>query len=776
MAIFTIINMYGELDPVDLDLFGYGEIRAGRDAKSNQIVLLDPVVSSSQLTIFKNAQGFSFHDNRSSNGTMLERNGQRFLFSDPYQITQLIDGDVLRIGDPDNPRRQTLMLFTDRGTASDWTQYAIGDAPVSIGHHPNSLIPIPILHAPEHIARLSRSSLDECRIDLAGAVDGVLLNGIPLRGSATIQEKDVLTIWSRPVIFSKGSLFYRKKTEGISLCAQHVTKFVPAGGRSLFNFKKKKILDDVTLTIEPNQFVAIIGGSGAGKTTLMNALSAFDPNFTGSVLLNGMELVPNFEQFKSEIGYVPQQDILYEEFPLNKMLQSAAKLRMPQTSTSQQIKDRVRQVLEMVDLTAHEKTVISKLSGGQKKRASIAVELLSDPQLFFLDEPTSGLDPGTEKSLMLTLNRLAKEYNKTIVMVTHNISNLEKCDQIIMMESGGRLAFMGPVAKAKTWFGTDELSDVYQMLSSDRQGLYSQRWKNRAQPMRQTNRHQQHAIRPREKDTFFHQFGVLLSRYFSLLFRKKSLMALLAIQPVIIAVLLALVASEDTFAVYDDTKSMMFSLACAAIWLGLFDTIQDICSERTIIKREYMNKLKLSSYLCAKLVVFSCIGMIQAVLMSGIYMAMLGQSLDGILVSNGIVEMTAVVFMTILASQSLGLVVSALSRSPEKAMVSAPFLLIIQLLFSGILFKLEGFGEFISYFTISKWSVEGLGSVAALNDLPMRLALEYPNLPLKEREVEAIFESSASHLTIILLVLALFAFVELLVCALFLRRIKNDQR
>lgn len=334
---------------------------------------------------------------------------------------------------------------------------------------------------------------------------------------------------------------------------------------------------------------------------------------------------------------------------------------------------------------------------------------------------------------------------------------------------------MGPVAKAKSYFHTSELSDVYQILSEDRNGQYAAAWRasqsNQAPTVPNTR-----AIKPRSKDSFFHQWGVLLNRYFSLLFRKKSLLALLIIQPIIIAVLLALVASEDTFTVYDDTKSMMFSLACAAIWLGLFDTIQDICSERTIIKREYMNKLRLSCYLGAKLVVYSCVGIIQALLLGGIYLAMMGQNLEGIFTPWGDAEMILVLFMTILASQALGFIVSALSRSADKAMVSAPFLLIIQLLFSGILFKLEGFGEFISYFTISKWSVEGLGSVANLNALESRIAREYPDLPLGEREVEEVFRYSVGHLNLVLFILLLFVVVEMILCALALRRIKKDQR
>ena len=195
-------------------------------------------------------------------------------------------------------------------------------------------------------------------------------------------------------------------------------------------------MNDVSCEIRPNEFVAIIGGSGAGKTTLMNAISGFEQEFTGKVYCNNVDLVAQFQHLKNIIGFVPQQDIIYENLTLKRMLLYTAKLKMPEDTKKQEMEQRIEAVLKMVDLLEHQNTYIRKLSGGQKKRASIAVELLADPKLFFLDEPTSGLDPGTEKNLMETLSRLAKEQNKTIIMVTHTTQNLHLCDKIIFMGPG----------------------------------------------------------------------------------------------------------------------------------------------------------------------------------------------------------------------------------------------------------------------------------------------------------------------------------------------------
>lgn len=130
----------------------------------------------------------------------------------------------------------------------------------------------------------------------------------------------------------------------------------------------------------------------------MNAISGFEKEFSGNVYCNGINLIEQFQYMKNIIGFVPQQDIIYENLTLKRMLLYTAKLKMPEDTQRQEMEDRIAEVLKMVDLTEHQNTYIRKLSGGQKKRASIAVELLADPKLFFLDEPTSGLDPGTEKS------------------------------------------------------------------------------------------------------------------------------------------------------------------------------------------------------------------------------------------------------------------------------------------------------------------------------------------------------------------------------------------
>ena len=231
-------------------------------------------------------------------------------------------------------------------------------------------------------------------------------------------------------------------------------------------FKTQEIASHTSMTIKPSEFVAFVGGSGAGKSTFMKCISGVDRPTSGKVLINGENLYDNYDELKSNIGYVPQEDIVYSNLTLHDTLQYAAKLRMPDNTTRKERNIRIKEVLEIVQLTELENSYIRQLSGGQRKRASIAVELIADPNLFFLDEPTSGLDPGTERSIMLTLRKMA-EMGKTVILVTHNTLNLHLCDKVAFFGKGGKLCFFGRPKDALEFFGVDDFVDIYTLLNED---------------------------------------------------------------------------------------------------------------------------------------------------------------------------------------------------------------------------------------------------------------------------------------------------------------------
>lgn len=253
-------------------------------------------------------------------------------------------------------------------------------------------------------------------------------------------------------------------------------------------------------------------------------MSGFDSDISGRVYCNGIDLRRNFNTLKNMIGFVPQQDIIYENLTLQRMLYYTAKMKMPSDTSKPEIRARIHKVLEMVDLVQHAKTYIRKLSGGQKKRASIAVEMLADPGLFFLDEPTSGLDPDTEQSLMHTLAKLSKSEGKTIIMVTHTIQSIDLCDKVIFMGPGGKICYCGPPSEITNYFGKKSLVEVYNELAGNVDnwnGYFLQNYymeKQKMQPSAEAST--QNSAAGMEKKgkqvSSFKQCLVLIARYFEL--------------------------------------------------------------------------------------------------------------------------------------------------------------------------------------------------------------------------------------------------------------------
>jgi hypothetical protein len=226
-------------------------------------------------------------------------------------------------------------------------------------------------------------------------------------------------------------------------------------------------------------------------------------------------------------------------------------------------------------------------------------------------------------------------------------------------------------------------------------------------------------IKPK-KVSNFNQLSVLIRRYVTLI--KNDVQRLLMIfgQPILIGLLLSLVAKDDIYEVMVDTRSIMFTLMSAGIWMGLFNTIQEIYKERVILKREYMANLKLPVYMLSKYVVQAVIAILQAVIIVAVFVLMKGKpECSGVVFENATLEIVVTMFVTIYVSASFGLLISSVAKNGDRAMAVAPFILIIQLIFSGILFELTGATDKISYFTFSRWSMEALGSTTDLNDLQM---------------------------------------------------------
>ena len=239
--------------------------------------------------------------------------------------------------------------------------------------------------------------------------------------------------------------------------SQGLTKTVRGG---------KTILNDVSLSILPGEFVAIVGGSGAGKTTLMDAISGVRPATGGTVLYNGRDYYASMALYRNVLGYVPQDDIIHTALPVRDTLRYAAQLRLPPDTSRAELDAAVDQTLAELGMTAQADTVVGALSGGQRKRSSIGVELLTQPRIFFLDEPTSGLDPATDAQMMRLMRHLA-DGGSTVVLTTHATKNVMLCDKIVFLARGGHLAFVGTPQRALEYFAADAFDEIYERLADE---------------------------------------------------------------------------------------------------------------------------------------------------------------------------------------------------------------------------------------------------------------------------------------------------------------------
>ncbi len=685
---------------VDLDAFGKDVVYFGR-GPGNDIPFSSPLASGHPYHgRFRRQNGaWYIEDLDSTNG---------LICNDNYIRSRcLTDGDIIRIDNKDrgSARQEgVLIVVSSASDGGGWFRTPLGSETL-IGRAPDCGLRLPQISVSKHHARIVRRGSDWVLED-TNSTNGVILNNRQLIVPTVLHEKDLIVIANNQLIYSADCVYHRGEVKGISLDMADVV-ITRGKGR-----KRAVTGDHVSLSVRPGELVALIGGSGAGKSTILNCMCGYLPPAAGAVYINGVDLYRNFETLKKTYGYVPQSDIVYNNLSVRDMLLYAAKLRLPQDTGPEEIETAIRRAVQTVGLEDRIDHMIGKLSGGQRKRASIAVELLSDPKLLFLDEPSSGLDPGTERSLMQSLRAMA-DSGKTVVLVTHSTLQLRLCDKIAFVGKGGRLCFYGPYDEALRFFGVRDIVDVYEPMTNSPELL-----RDRYDALYRTESTPREGEIPQQKRApVRHQLRALCARYMKLVVNDRQRLILLLCQAPLLALLISFVADGDQFETYKMTKSLLFALSCSAFWIGILNAIQEVCKERTILKREYMTGVSLGAYLWSKILVMGLMCLVQSVMMVSVFALLVGLPEEGI-VAGPFAELLLVSFLTALSAAAMGLFVSSLFTNADRAMTVAPLLLMPQILFSGLLFELEGATEAISWFAVCRWSMEGYGTTADLNSLP----------------------------------------------------------
>ncbi|EAZ92363.1 ATP-binding cassette domain-containing protein [Crocosphaera chwakensis] len=575
------------------------------------------------------------------------------------------------------------------------------------------------------------------------STNGVFVNGQKVTNQAILFNGSTIRIGPYTLILQGDDLLIADTGDNIRLDAKNLHRVVKdKQGKNI------TLLTDISLPIDPGQFVVIVGGSGAGKSTLMRTLLGLEPVNNGIVELNGEDLRKNFNIYRNLIGYVPQYDIVHSNLTVKEVLDYAAKLRLPFDINIEQEREKV---LTQIELKERENTLVKNLSGGQLKRVSMGVELLADPKLFFLDEPTSGLDPGLDKKMMELLKTLSEE-GRTIILVTHTTLNIHLCDRLVFLGKGGNLCYFGPPQEAITFFGlkSNNFANIYIHLEDknkveeesirfkDDSNFYD---KYITQHLVQVSTQTNQKSKPKKvNSSFLQQFSILSQRYGQLLLRDPLNIGLTLITAPLGIIAMRIALSDIIpFNLADDNDpsfatlslKVLFVFTCAAIWVGLASSLQEIVKESKIYQRERLVNLGICAYLASKASILGILGFLQSLLISLTILICFKAPESNQF--TWILGTEITLFLTLFSTIGLGIMVSAFVKNITQANSSLPLLLLPQIIFSGVLFKMTGIGKLFSWLMISRWSVGALGSLV---DIPSMIPEAKPISPLNPAPVE----------------------------------------
>ena len=515
------------------------------------------------------------------------------------------------------------------------------------------------------------------------------------------------------------------------------------------------LLDAVSFTLRAGELVAIVGPSGAGKTTLLEAIAGVAPATAGSVSFDGLDLHANLGTFRSVLGYVPQDDIIHADLPLGRTLRYAARLRLPSATTAADVDNAVRDALSAVGLSDQADIRVGSLSGGQRKRASIAVELLTDPHVFFLDEPTSGLDPVTSVELIARLRHLA-DRSATVVFTTHSVDDLALCDRIVFMTRGGRVGFVGTVDEALQQFRVGSVPELYRRLAEPADTT-SPAGTAAAMPASDAGRRD---VIKRPPPSGLTQWGVLTRRTLEILLRNRLTLAILVGSPALVVAMFAVLFRPGAFEFDDPSPSSMvmigFWVVFAAFFFGLTYGLLQICTERTILRRERLVGLSPGAYVASKVSILAPFLLLVIVAMLGVL-----RVLDR-LPSRPLSTYTSVgigLLLCAVAALGLGLLTSALVGNVSQATLALPMLCFPVVLFSGAILPVNLMARAGAVFSVaipSRWAFEVVG-----HDLGARRILADGGSPLGPPLLASYGDAGTHSTGTSWLVLATFAVVFL---------------
>jgi ABC-type multidrug transport system ATPase subunit len=625
---------------------------------------------------------------------------------------KLKHGDILRIGSLD-PGMMVTLTYVDLSRAAETQATPIRFSEkniIQLGRDAGNDVVINSPAVSRYHAQIEKVGQRHRLVDLR-STNGTFVNDKRIEGDVWLQPSDVIRIGSFRFVMGEDELGQYDESRGLRVDALDLNKWVR---------KDLNILKDISLAFKPREFIVVVGQSGGGKSTLVDAIAGYRPATHGVVLVNGTNIYSNFDVIQNEIGYVPQRDIIHAELTVYQALNYAARLRMPSDTSKEERHQRIMQVLEDLDLVERKDTSISRLSGGQIKRVSIGVELLTQPGLFFLDEPTSGLDPGTETAFMHLMRRLADQ-GRTIIMITHATKNVMLADKVVFLARGGYVAWFGPPEEALAYFNQYrsereqrahemEFDQIYAILDDPSKGKAAD-W---AECYMKHLAYQQYIVAPlqtartliaqgpKEKQEIkgarskgkprvsgFRQFLILSARNVKILSRDRTSLILMLLVPVLVASLDFFLAKAMGKYLFDykagsaqNASVSLFLLAIDCLLVGGFSQMREFVKEADVYKRERLVNLKILPYVASKVWVALLLSIYGGAAFVAIhFLAFDIPSSSPMIIGLYFISMVLAIF----AGSMTGLLSSAISKSPSIAPLLMILLIIPQIVLSGSL-------------------------------------------------------------------------------------------
>ena len=706
---------------------GQRSIRMGR-ASDNDVVLDYPMVSSHHATLHVRGGQLEIEDHQSTNGTSVNVPHQR------VQRAVVKEQDVLYLGSLRIPVARLLGGSLKLGEATASTVEFRGKE-MTLGRDPacDHVLDYPMISS-RHAKLLHKDG--RVLVEDLGSVNGTFVNGQRIAAQAEVKTGDVIGLGSYTFqLTADGQLKKRDYRGNLTIEAQGLTIDVPG----------KRLLDNVSLTFYPSEFVGLMGPSGAGKTTLMNALNGYVPPSSGRVLFNGQDLYLNYAQFSSLLGYVPQDDIIHRDLTVGQALYFTAKLRLPPDTSDTDIRARIAKVLKQLGLESTENVLIGSpekkgISGGQRKRVNLAQELLTDPSVLFLDEPTSGLSSEDALMVMKVLRDLA-DSGKTILLTIHqpSLEAYRLMDNLTLVAKDqnspqpGRLVYYGPAyPDAVDFFNPDGVpglkpgadpspDEVLRGLSKRPSAEWAQKYQqstyNREYVLERASRPLGQALPPHTntntKQHYLSQWQTLVQRCLAIKTRDTWNTTILLAQAPVVAMLMVLVFGDDVSVKVNDsnwsdvaktTAVTIFLLGLSALWFGCSNAVREVVGEWAIYHRERMVNLKIPAYVASKFTVLGGLCVVQCVVLLTIVHWGCGLKSSGF-------SMFFALLMISLVGIGMGLTLSSVAKTSEVAIALLPIILIPMVILGGVMqpvHRMNSGIQVLSNLVPSRWGFEAM--------------------------------------------------------------------